>query len=139
MSNTHKRKKHPRRFKHIASFVAIHLGILLLMETDVAVVTASLVESGKGTFLEPAAITLESGPAQSVIKAADTVHGAAQDGIHTLIASQLVTGILLVTLGFFLHVLWISHQKAKEEQPVRVTVKKSKKKEPTWFWVEMRI
>lgn len=139
MSNTQKQKKHPSRFQHIATFVAIHLGILLLLETDVTVVTASLIQSGKGTLLEPAAVTLESQPAQSVIKAADTVHGAAQEGIHALIASQLVTGILLVTLGFFLHVLWVSHRKSKDERPVRVSVKKRSKKEPQWFWVELKV
>lgn len=139
MSNTQKPKNN-RKFRHIASFIAIHLGILLLMETDISVVSASLLQSGEGTFLEPAATaTMGSVPAQSVIKAADSIHGAAQEGIHTLIASQLVTGILLVTLGFFLHVLWVSHKKSKDEQPVRISVKKGKKKEPTWYWMEVRI
>jgi len=139
MSNTQKRKNKGSRFKHIASFVAIHLGILLLMETDIALTSASLLESGGGVLLKPVATaTMGSAPAQATIKAADSLHAAAEEGLQTIIASQLVTGILLVTLGFFLHVLWVSH-KANGERPVRVSVKKSKKKQPSWYWMEVRI
>lgn len=139
MSNTQKTKKKGNRFKHITSFVAIHLGILLLMETDIAMTSASLLESGGGVLLKPMATATNGAVStESVIKAADSLHGAAEEGLQTIIASQLVTGVLLVTLGFFLHVLWVSH-KASGERPVRVSVKKTKKKESAWYWMELRV
>jgi len=140
MSNTHKTKKRKQRVKHMAKFAAIHLGILLLMETNIAVTTASVIQSGEGSLLAPATATISgSAPAQSVLKAANTLHEAARDGLNTIITSQLVTGVLFVLLGFFLHAVLVSHKSPAGERPVHVTVKKRKKKEPTWYWMELKI
>lgn len=49
-------------------------------------------------------------------------------------AANLVTGILLIVLGFFIHAL----VRAREELTVPVTVK-PKQKKTTWFWMEMRV
>lgn len=138
MSNTQKTVKKQSRWKHLSKFLAIHAGILLLMETDITMTTASVLHENK--MLAPvAAVTTDKLPTESVIKAAGTLHHAAESGVGMLITSQLITSILFVVLGFFLHVLWVSHKQAKDEQPVRVSVKKSKRKEPTWFWMELKI
>jgi hypothetical protein len=50
-------------------------------------------------------------------------------------AIQLVMGILLIVLGFFLHAL---ARMQNGERPVHITVK-PKKKRQMWFWVDMRI
>lgn len=126
--------------KHIAKFAAIHLGILLLMETNIAVTTASVLETGEGALLAPATATISgSAPAHSVLKAANTLHAAARDGMNMIITSQLITGVLFVLLGFFLHAILVSHKSPSGERPVHVTVKKRKKKEPTWYWMELKI
>lgn len=137
MSNTQKKLKKNSRLKHLSKFAALHAGILLLMETDIAVTSASVIHNNK--ILAPvAAVTTDKLPTESVLKAADNLHAAAETGIGMLITSQLVTSVLFVVLGFFLHVLWVSH-KNNGERPVPVKVKKSKKKEPTWYWMEVRI
>ncbi len=121
--------------QHLAKFLAIHAGILLLMETDIAMMSASVIHDNE--ILAPvAAVTTEKLPTESVIKAADSLHHAAETGWSMLITSQLITSILFVVLGFFLHVLWVSH---KGERRVRVTEKKSDRKTPNWYWIEMKI
>jgi len=123
--------------KHLAKFLAIHAGILLLMETDIAMTSASVLRNSD--MLAPvAAVTTDKLPTESVLKAADTLHSAAETGVGMLITSQLITSILFVVLGFFLHVLWVSN-KNNGERPVHVTVKKRKKKEPTWYWMELKV
>jgi len=137
MSNTHKPTKKPHKMKHLAKFLAIHAGILLLMETDIAMMSASVIHDN--SMIAPvAAITTDKLPTETVLKAADSLHNAAETGVGMLITSQLVTSILFVVLGFFLHVLWVSH-KQNGERPVHVTVKKRKKKEPTWYWMELKV
>ncbi len=137
MSNTQKTTEKQSRWKHLSKFLAIHAGILLLMETDIAMTTASVLHENK--VLAPvAAVTTDKLRTESVIKAAGTLHHAAESGVGMLITSQLITSILFVVLGFFLHVLWVSHRN-NGERPVHVSVKKGAKKEPTWFWMEMRI
>lgn len=49
-------------------------------------------------------------------------------------AAQLVLGLMLIVLGFFLH----GFARVREERPVHITVA-PKKKPRTWFWVEMRV
>lgn len=135
MSNTQKPTNKRHKAKHLAKFIAIHAGILLLMETDIAMMSASVIHDTE--ILAPvAAVTTDKLPTESVIKAADSLHNAAETGWSMLITSQLITSILFVVLGFFLHVLWVSQ---KGERRVRVTEKKRTKKEPTWYWMEMRI
>lgn len=48
---------------------------------------------------------------------------------------QLIAGILLVLLGFFLHAL---ARTRSGERPVHITVKPSAKRR-MWFWIEMRV
>jgi hypothetical protein len=140
MSNTHKAKKHRRKFHHIAKFAAIHLGILLLLETNIAVTTASILNSGEGSLLAPiTTATVRSPQAQSVIKAADQLHHAATEGLNAIITTQLVTGVLFVLFGFFLHAAWVVHKSPTGERPVHITVKKRKRKTPMWYWIEMRV
>lgn len=137
MSNTHKPTKKPHKMKHLAKFLAIHAGFLLLMETDIAMTSASVLRNSD--MLAPmAAVTTDRLPTDSVIKAADTLHAAAESGVGMLVTSQLITSVLFVVLGFFLHVLWVSN-KNNGERPVHVTVKKRKKKEPTWYWMELKV
>lgn len=139
MSNTHTPKKKSRRLGHIAKFLAIHAGIILLLETDIAVMSASVLHSGGGAFLTSDATHSETAqPAGHELKVAEALHGAAQDALNTVITSQFVTSILFVVLGFFLHMLWVSHRNGGE-RPVRVTEKKKQRKEPAWYWMEIRI
>jgi len=137
MSNTHKRTKKRSKLKHLTKFLAIHAGILLLMETDIAMTTASVLHENK--MLAPvAAVTVDTIPTESVMKATDTLHQAAETGVGMLITSQLVTSILFVVLGIFLHVQWVSPT-TNRGRPVPVLLKKRKKKEPTWYWMELRV
>ena len=48
---------------------------------------------------------------------------------------QLMSGILLILVAFFLHALAKSRN---GERSVHITVK-PKKKQKTWFWIEMKI
>lgn len=48
---------------------------------------------------------------------------------------QLIAGILLVLLGFFLHAL---ARTQSGERPVHITVKPSAKRR-MWFWIEMHV
>lgn len=48
---------------------------------------------------------------------------------------QLVFGVLMITLGFFLHAL---ARMRRGERPVHITVK-PKAKRRMWYWVDMRI
>lgn len=51
-------------------------------------------------------------------------------------AEQLVLGILLIVLAFFFHGL----VRARDEQPVHITVKQpKKKKQPAWYWIELKV
>jgi Zn-dependent protease len=57
---------------------------------------------------------------------------------HADAATQMVIGILLILLGFFMHGLMISH----EERNVHITVvprKKRANRTQRWFWMEMRV
>ena len=49
---------------------------------------------------------------------------------------QLVLGILLIVLGFFIHGLVRARQ---EERPVHISVVPSRKKRSVWYWLEMRV
>lgn len=48
---------------------------------------------------------------------------------------QLIIGILLILLGFFLHAF---ARMQKGERPVHITIK-PKKNRQMWYWVDMRI
>ncbi len=49
---------------------------------------------------------------------------------------QLITGILLILLGFFLHAF---ARMQNGERPVHISVKERKEKRRMWYWVEMRM
>jgi hypothetical protein len=49
--------------------------------------------------------------------------------------ANFVFGILLIVLGFFIHGL----VRARDERHVHITVKPSKKRRASWFWMEMRV
>lgn len=49
---------------------------------------------------------------------------------------QLILGMLLILLGFFIH----GFARANSERPVHITVKPSRRThEKKWFWMEMQI
>lgn len=50
-------------------------------------------------------------------------------------AAQLTLGLLLIVLGFFIHGL----ARFREERPVHITAQPPAKRQPSWFWVEMRM
>ncbi len=54
---------------------------------------------------------------------------------HVDAGIQLILGILLIVLGFFIHGL----ARSTGERPVHITVTPSPKKRPLWFWMEMKI
>jgi hypothetical protein len=101
------------RFLNILSVAALLPGIGLTTTQTVSL--ASLTAPGS-TVLE---YTQSTG----------NVYAQADAGI------QLVAGVLLITLGFFLHAL---ARMRNGERPVHITVK-PKAKRRMWYWVDMRI
>lgn len=109
-------------------------GLALMATTPWLDVRGQLLNSGGATLME-----------MSHDQNNDVLHGAAKDGMdlseEALMASrranagrQLVLGVLLFTLGGFMH----AYGRVRNERPVRVTVKK-KHSPRTLFWVQMNV
>ncbi len=95
--------------------------------------TAGIVVSGslaltQASLSAPGSTLLDSGGQLHAATVID-VYQSADAGI------QLIAGILLVLLGFFLHAL---ARTRSGERPVHITVKPSTKRR-MWFWIEMRV
>lgn len=109
------------------------VGLTLMAATPFADLRGQLMVNSGGATL----YSLEADADETLHGAADdpaTLDRAAADAYASAAASrQLMLGVLLFTLGGFLHL----YQTLREERPVRVTVKKRK---PTMlFWLEMKI
>lgn len=90
--------------------------------------------SGSGLFAIQTMVQADlTGQGSTVIDHTTGLHPAA--AVHAGAGMQLIAGISLIVLAFFLHALAKSRN---GERPVHITVK-PKKKQKTWFWIEMRI
>lgn len=101
-------------------------GIMLTIGNSFIYTKADLTGMDADISLHPAATSIIKTPAvvTSVLPAYEKANAA----------DELVVGILLIMLGFFLHALAVS----REERNVHITVK-PRKKLREWFWVEMRV
>jgi hypothetical protein len=116
-----------------AAIFSLLLGSAMAFVNEATLLSAE-VTTGQGSSVldHPAARALNQ-----------SLHGAAlatQQTITAVAGQQLVTGILLILLGFFLHALFLSQQTG--ERRVHVTAAPTQKpvfKKGQWFWVEMKI
>lgn len=106
-------------------------GLALMASTPYADVRGQLLRNSGGATVFTAA-------------SHEPLHGAADEGMaladeaakayaSAKASRQLMLGVLLFTLGGFVH----AYQVLREERPVRITVKK--KKPLTLFWLQMKI
>ena len=102
-------------------------GIMLTIGNAVIYTNADLTGGGATVSLHPAATSLIKAPVAvtNVLPAYEKANAA----------DELVVGILLIMLGFFLHALVMS----RDERNVHITVKPSRRKIREWFWIEMRV
>ncbi|HVW66304.1 MAG TPA: hypothetical protein VHA78_01070 [Candidatus Peribacteraceae bacterium] len=102
-------------------------GIMLTIGNAFIYTQADLTGGGATVSLHPAATSMLKTPAvvTNVLPAYEKANAA----------DELVVGILLIMLGFFLHALVMS----REERNVHITVKPSRRKVREWFWIEMRV
>jgi len=112
------------RFLNILSAVALIWGT-----------TISAMQTVSQAFLTGGGVTVLN----KLPSAGQELHAAA-DVLPVIIARadsgiQLITGMLLIVLGGFLHAL---ARMQNGERPVHITVKPAKKRQ-MWFWVDMRI
>lgn len=106
---------------------ALAWGIMLTIGNAAIYMKADLTGVGTTVHLHGAATNIIHAPAvvTSVIPAYEKANAA----------DELVVGILLIMLGFFLHALIVS----REERKVHITAKPSRRTVREWFWVEMRV
>jgi hypothetical protein len=111
------------RSLQILSAIALLWGIGLTAAHSLAI--GSLTAPGS-TMLHTSASTEE------------ILHSAAYVAMERADAGiQLITGILLILLGFFLHAF---ARMQNGERPVHISVKPGKnEKRRMWYWIEMRI
>lgn len=121
VSNTHMKNIH-------SLLVTAYLigGLALMATTPWASLHGDILNSGGATL---AVETLHGAAEESTILARNAVERAESAAA----SKQLMLGILIFTLGGFLH----AYETVRSERPVRVTVKK--RKPLTLFWMEMRI
>lgn len=118
-----------RAFLHSATVLSLAIGLTMTAESGVDFAHATV--SGVGTLVvetakHAAASELMFEPAPFV-QAYEKAHAA----------EHMTLGIMLIVLGFFFHALL----RARDERPVHITVKPSKKrrKQVAWFWMEIRV
>ena len=106
-------------------------GLTLMATTPFADLRAQLLNSGGSTLLTLAHDRQETlrGAADETMDLSDEAIAAAKSATA---ARQLMLGILLFTLGGFVH----AYERLRSERPVRVTVKK--RKPVTLFWLQMK-
>ncbi len=108
-------------------------GLVIMASTPWTDIRGQLLNSGGSTVME-----LAHDRAQNVL------HGAANDAVmlsdeavaqmrSAVAAKQLMFGILLFTLGGFIH----AYERLRNERPVHITVKK--KKPMLLYWLEMKL
>ena len=104
-------------------------GIALMATTPFTYLQGQVLSSGGSTIVEATKEPLHEA-AISDIHASDDVAVAAR---RANAGRQLVLGVLLFTLGGFVH----AYGRVRYERPVHITVKK--KKPRTLFWVQMKV
>jgi hypothetical protein len=110
---------------HLLAAICIATGACMTLLNDVQFYQASL--SGQGsTMVEHAAApaVMKAAAGMTVVQAYEKANASA----------QLVEGILLILLGFFLHGLL----RMRDERPVHITVK-PKRRRHSAYWMELRI
>lgn len=115
---------------HLFTALVLALGIQLTVSNGMHYAEAQLLTGvGSDVLTHPAATPLlkEVFPTSSFVPLYE----------QATAADQMVVGILLILLGFFMHALLVSH----DERSVRITAvpRKEKPRTRTFFWIEMRV
>ena len=120
--------------KKIHSFlVAAYMlgGIALMVAATGSRLSGDILNSGGAT------LAVHATAGEALRGAADEPTRLAQEAVDAYESAaasrQLMLGVLLFTLGGFLH----AYQTLREERPVRITARK--KKPLTLFWIEMSV
>ncbi len=126
----HHTHTHMKRLHRSLVTTYLALGLALMVTTPFSDLRGQLVTHGGGALL-------------TTLHSAENLHGAADavtlqkdvtDAYARAAASrQLMLGILIFTLGGFIHV----YQVLREERPVHITVKK--RKQQLLYWLEMKV
>lgn len=106
-------------------------GLALMATTPFVDLRGTLVNGGGATLAVQATGVNETlhGSAEAMALAEEAVKSAKS----AMASRQLMLGILLFTLGGFVH----AYERVRSERPVHITVKK---REPrTLFWIEMNV
>ncbi len=106
-------------------------GLCIMASTPWMSLQGMLLNSGGAT------LAVESMQAEALHASADEAAMLAEDVVtatnRASASRQLMFGILLFTLGGFLH----AYEQVRSERPVKITVKK--RKPMTLFWLEMKV
>ncbi len=87
-----------------------------------------------GSLTAPGSTVVERGPVGETLHSAAFMTASMERADAGI---QLITGILLILLGFFLHAF---ARMQNGERPVHISVKeRSHEKRRMWYWIEMRI
>ena len=129
MSNTHILK--------IASFVALHLGIVIAFGAEVDYVKASLTSHGALVTEKVAETAILKGAAPAFLPLYEKAAAS----------QEIIMGILLILLGFFLHAFVTARlqkhvrvQPEDDERPIKVhQAPRMQRKDPKIFWMEVNI
>ena len=74
------------------------------------------------------------------------LHASAPQALLTQAASQMILGMLLITLGFLFYVLSLIQEQRKVKithvpphSPQQLAMRRAARKGPKWFWVEISV
>jgi|CXWL01.1.fsa_nt_gi hypothetical protein len=114
---------------HLVTALVLSLGIQLTVSNGMHYTKAQLTGVGSDILTHPAASPL--------LKEVFPTHSFVPLYEQATAADQMVVGILLILLGFFMHALLVSHG----ERNVRITAvpRQEKPRTRTFFWIEMRV
>ncbi len=105
-------------------------GIALMAHAVTTHVQGNILNSGGATL---AVQTSDGSPLHGAADKEALMQGAIDAARRATAANQLMLGVLLFTLGGFLH----AYQVVRDERPVHITVKK--RKPELLYWLEMKI
>lgn len=107
------------------------LGLTLIVTTSFGDLRGQLITHGGGSLV------INSDTQETLRGSADVVPPSTDDVnsayARAAAARQLMLGVLIFTLGGFIHL----YQVLREERPVRITVKK--RRQQLLYWLEMRV
>lgn len=126
----HHTHTHMKRLHTLLVTAYLVLGLTLIVTTPFGNLRGQLVTHGGGAVLMKMSTdeTLHSAADATVLQTDVTLAYA-----RAAAARQLMLGILIFTLGGFIH----AYQVLREERPVHITVKK--RRQQLLYWLEMKV